>query len=157
MGRAFISLGLSTVSSPHPQTLYSSYSHRRLFHQPPRIASTTSPMTHDEPLSHHPSLEVVGGASNSFLKAFNKLKLPYKPFPFIGWNCHVETIFAAFFRSIPDVRFSRECLRTKDNGAVSLDWVSGEDGRLSPDSPLLILLVCCYVLLLLLCLYLDKN
>ncbi|KAL0372907.1 UNVERIFIED_CONTAM: Embryogenesis-associated protein [Sesamum calycinum] len=88
----------------------------------------------------HPSLEVIGGAVNTFLPAFKTLHLPYVPYPFIGWNCHVETIFAAFFRSLPDVRFRRECLRTRDDGAVALDWVSGDDRNLPSNSPVLILL-----------------
>ncbi|KAK4489235.1 hypothetical protein RD792_005031 [Penstemon davidsonii] len=89
---------------------------------------------------HHPSIEVIGGAMDKFLPAFKTLPLPYIPYPVIAWNCHVETIFAAFFRSLPDVRFRRECLRTKDGGSVALDWVSGDNHSLPPDSPLLILL-----------------
>jgi hypothetical protein len=91
----------------------------------------------------HPSLEVVagGGARETILPALKTLGRPYTPFPLIGWNCHVETIFAAFFRSLPDVRLRRECLRVKDNGVVALDWVSGDDSRLPPESPVLILLV----------------
>ncbi|XP_031262756.1 embryogenesis-associated protein EMB8 isoform X1 [Pistacia vera] len=89
----------------------------------------------------YPSLEVTGGARVAFLPALSSLgDRPYTPFPIIGWNCHVETIFAAFFRSQPDVRLKRECLRTKDDGSVALDWVSGDHQRLPPDSPLLILL-----------------
>ncbi|KAL0446530.1 UNVERIFIED_CONTAM: Embryogenesis-associated protein [Sesamum latifolium] len=88
----------------------------------------------------HPSLEVIGGAVDTFLPALKTLHLPYVPYPFVGWNCHVETIFAAFFRSLPDVRFRRECLRTRDDGAVALDWVSGDDRNLPSNSPVLILL-----------------
>ncbi|KAI4312693.1 hypothetical protein MLD38_037494 [Melastoma candidum] len=88
----------------------------------------------------HPSLEVLGGAAEAFLPVLKTLHQPYKPYPFIGWNRHVETIFAAFFRKLPEVRFKRECLRTPDDGSVALDWVSGDDGRLPPDSPLLVLL-----------------
>ncbi|KAL2551049.1 esterase/lipase/thioesterase family protein [Forsythia ovata] len=90
--------------------------------------------------NHHPSLEVIGGAMEKFLPAFKTINLPYTPYPVFGWNRHVETIFTAFFRSRPDVRFRRECLRTKDNGAVALDWVCGDDSRLPSDSPVLILL-----------------
>ncbi|KAK3030674.1 hypothetical protein RJ639_035878 [Escallonia herrerae] len=89
----------------------------------------------------HPSLEVSGGGRDSFLPALKTLTLPYHPFPLVGWNRHVETIFAAYFRSRPYVRFRRECLRTKDGGAVALDWVSGDHRHLPADSPLLILLV----------------
>lgn len=85
------------------------------------------------------SLEIIG-ARRSLLSRFASLKLPYRPFPFIGWNSHVETIFAAFFRSLPRVQLRRECLRTRDNGAVALDWISGDDHLLPPDSPILILL-----------------
>ncbi|XP_059662142.1 embryogenesis-associated protein EMB8 [Cornus florida] len=103
-------------------------------------ATTTTAATMPDHHHPHPSLEVVGGALSSFLPAFTTLNRPYNPFPLIGWNRHVETIFAAFFRSLPDVRFRRVCLRTKDDGAVSLDWVSGDDDQLPPDSPVLILL-----------------
>ncbi|XP_022854367.1 embryogenesis-associated protein EMB8-like [Olea europaea var. sylvestris] len=89
---------------------------------------------------HHPSLEVIGGAMEILLPAFKTITLPYTPYPVFGWNRHVETIFAAFFRSLPDVRYRRECLRTQDNGAVALDWVSGDDRRLPSESPVLILL-----------------
>ncbi|KAI8019782.1 Embryogenesis-associated protein EMB8, partial [Camellia lanceoleosa] len=61
----------------------------------------------------HPSLEVVGGGGrDSFLRALKILNRPYE-----------------------------YCYWTKDNGSVALDWVSGDDFRLPPDSPLLILLV----------------
>ncbi|XP_020084479.1 embryogenesis-associated protein EMB8 [Ananas comosus] len=85
------------------------------------------------------NLEIVG-ARRALLSSFASLKKPYKPFPLIAWNRHVETIFAAFFRSAPDVALRRECLRTSDDGAVALDWVSGDDRRLPFDSPVLILL-----------------
>lgn len=89
----------------------------------------------------HPSLEVSGGALDSFLPAFTTLDRPYDPYPLVCSNTHLETVFAHFFRSKPDVRYRRECLRTKDNGAVALDWVAGDDRNLSPNSPTLILLV----------------
>lgn len=89
----------------------------------------------------HPSFEIVGGARELFLPTLTKLARPYNPFPLIGWNRHVETIFAAFLRSVPQVRYRRQCLRTKDDGAVALDWISGDDRLLPPDSPVLILLV----------------
>ncbi len=53
----------------------------------------------------------------------------------------METIFAAFFQSLPDVRLRRECLHVKDNSVIALDWVSGDDSRLLPESVVLILLV----------------
>ncbi|CAI9093409.1 OLC1v1028907C1 [Oldenlandia corymbosa var. corymbosa] len=104
--------------------------------------STASTMSSDLPPPPHPSLEVIGGAKDSFLPVFKTTLLhrPYKPYPFFAWNRHVETIFAAFFRSLPEVKFRRECLRTSDGGSVALDWVSGDHTRLPHDSPLLILL-----------------
>lgn len=94
----------------------------------------------DSSSNFHPSLEVVGGAADTFLPAFKPSHLPYVPYPFIASNRHLETIFAAFFRSLPDVRLRRECLRTSDDGAVALDWVSGDDRNLPSESPVLILL-----------------
>ncbi|XP_027355507.1 embryogenesis-associated protein EMB8 [Abrus precatorius] len=88
----------------------------------------------------HPSFEILGGARDRFLPVLTHLTRPYRPFPLLASNRHIETIFAAFLRSVPDVRLRRHCLRTQDGGAVALDWVSGDDRRLPPDSPLLILL-----------------
>lgn len=96
------------------------------------------------PVSSFSSLEVLGGASRALLShpGGPVLRLrPYEPFPVIGWNRHVETIFAAFFRSVPDVRLRRECLRTADGGAVALDWVAGDERSLPSEAPVLILLV----------------
>ncbi|TKY67908.1 Embryogenesis-associated protein EMB8 [Spatholobus suberectus] len=98
---------------------------------PPAAAATTTT---------HPSFEILGGARDRFLPALSHLSRPYRPFPLLAGNRHLETIFAAFFRSVPNVRLQRECLRTHDGGAVALDWVSGDDRRLPPDSPVLILL-----------------
>ncbi|KAK1258391.1 Embryogenesis-associated protein EMB8 [Acorus gramineus] len=84
-------------------------------------------------------LEIVG-AGRSLVHRLPSLNRPYKPFPVIGWNCHTETIFAAFFRALPDVRYRRECLRTRDDGAVALDWVCGDDREIPAASPVLILL-----------------
>lgn len=98
--------------------------------------------------AEHPSLEIMGGARDRFVPSLTQLSRPYKPFPLLGWNCHVETIFAAFFRSTPDVELRRECLRTEDGGSVALDWVSGDDRRLPPDAPLVILLVRSFVCLI---------
>ncbi|PWA50446.1 hypothetical protein CTI12_AA472430 [Artemisia annua] len=91
-------------------------------------------------MSVHPSLEVSGGALDSFLPGFTTLDRPYDAYPVICSNTHVETIFANKLRSTPYVRFRRECLRMKDNGVVSLDWVAGDNHCLSPKSPILILL-----------------
>jgi hypothetical protein len=62
-------------------------------------------------------------------------------------NRHVETIFASVFRSLPEIKFRRECLRMEDGGTVALDWpFAGADaelwnGELPVNSPVLILLV----------------
>nr|XP_043607339.1 embryogenesis-associated protein EMB8-like [Erigeron canadensis] len=88
----------------------------------------------------HPSLDVSGGGLASFLPAFTTLDRPYNSYPIIGSNAHLETIFANFFRSTPDVRCRRECLRTKDNGTIAIDWVAGDHRNLSSSSPMLILL-----------------
>ncbi|KAF3322441.1 embryogenesis-associated protein EMB8 isoform X1 [Carex littledalei] len=85
------------------------------------------------------SLEIVG-ARRSLLSNFASLQCPYKAFPVLGWNRHVETIFAAIYRALPVVKLRRKCLRTKDDGAVALDWVLGDETELPFDSPVLILL-----------------
>ncbi|KAJ3706617.1 hypothetical protein LUZ61_010322 [Rhynchospora tenuis] len=85
------------------------------------------------------SLEIVG-ARRSLLSRFASLQSPYKAFPVLAWNRHIETIFASFYRSLPDVKLRRECLRTKDDGAVALDWVLGDETQIPFDSPVLILL-----------------
>ncbi|KAL8138897.1 hypothetical protein V2J09_004898 [Rumex salicifolius] len=90
--------------------------------------------------SHSPTLEVGGGARDSLLPVLKDLDRPYDPFPFIGWNRHVETIFAALFRSRPEVCYRRECLRTPDDGAIALDWIAGDDRSFPDDSPVVILL-----------------
>ncbi|CAI5489200.1 unnamed protein product [Closterium sp. Naga37s-1] len=72
----------------------------------------------------------------------------YRPFFGPLANCHVETIFAAVARSLPAVRFRRECLRMADGGTVALDWpIGGEalegtsaNGEVPPGTPWLILL-----------------
>ncbi|XP_038724752.1 embryogenesis-associated protein EMB8 isoform X3 [Tripterygium wilfordii] len=98
--------------------------------------TTTTTMPHP-----HPSLEVAGGARERFLlPLMTILSKPYTPFPLVAYNRHLETIFAAFFRSIPQIRLRRECLRTADDGAVALDWVAGDDGRLPLETPVVILL-----------------
>ncbi|XP_052141529.1 embryogenesis-associated protein EMB8 [Oryza glaberrima] len=91
------------------------------------------------PLLPHASLEVAG-ARCGLLAGFDSLRRPYRAFPIVASNRHVETIFAAFARSLPAVALRRECLRTPDDGAVALDWVSGDDRALPRDAPVLILL-----------------
>uniref|UniRef100_A0A5B7C7H0 AB hydrolase-1 domain-containing protein n=1 Tax=Davidia involucrata TaxID=16924 RepID=A0A5B7C7H0_DAVIN len=144
MARAFIGGSVAPLTSfghvrrlPSPPILTTLPPARTLHSAALHVSITTDTMP-----DHHPLLEVVGGAAalSSFLPAFRTLNRPYDPYPVIGWNRHLETIFAAFFRSLPDVKIRRECLRTKDNGAVALDWVSGDDRQLPADSPVLILL-----------------
>ncbi|KAL8053312.1 hypothetical protein ABFX02_05G062600 [Erythranthe guttata] len=103
-------------------------------------AAAASLLPESSSTNPHPSLELIGGAAETFLPALHTIHLPYLPYPLIAWNRHVETIFASFFRSLPVVRFRRECLRTSDGGSVALDWVSGDDRHLPSDSPVLILL-----------------
>uniref|UniRef100_A0A0E0CP52 AB hydrolase-1 domain-containing protein n=1 Tax=Oryza meridionalis TaxID=40149 RepID=A0A0E0CP52_9ORYZ len=91
------------------------------------------------PLLPHASLEVAG-ARCGLLAGFDSLRRPYRAFPVVASNRHVETIFAAFARSLPAVALRRECLRTPDDGAIALDWVSGDDRVLPRDAPVLILL-----------------
>ncbi|XP_031496238.1 embryogenesis-associated protein EMB8 isoform X1 [Nymphaea colorata] len=103
----------------------------------PRVRAGASVPSASGSADIHPTLEVIGG-DRFPLQALGR---SYRPFPLIGSNRHVETIFAAFFRSLPDVRYRRECLRTADGGAVALDWpVGGDDQRLASDAPVLILL-----------------
>ncbi|KAB2049090.1 hypothetical protein ES319_A13G153700v1 [Gossypium barbadense] len=128
---------LSVTSKPPSVT--------RLRHQRPpltpvRVSAAAVTTTTGMPDHHHPSLEITGGGADRFLPAFNTLHLHYKPFPIIGWNRHLETIFAAFFRTVPEVKYRRECLRTQDNGTIALDWVYGDHRSLPSDSPILILL-----------------
>ena len=54
---------------------------------------------------------------------------------------HVETIFAAFYKSLPVVKLRIECLRTKNEGAVALDWELGDETEIPFDSLVFILLV----------------
>ncbi|KAK1382268.1 Embryogenesis-associated protein EMB8 [Heracleum sosnowskyi] len=86
---------------------------------------------------HHPTIEVIG---NLLVPQLTTLKRPYNPYPVIGWNCHLETIFAAWFRTLPEVRFKRQCLRSQDGGSLTLDWVAGDVSKLPVNAPVLILL-----------------
>ncbi|GJP54053.1 hypothetical protein CLOM_g13169 [Closterium sp. NIES-68] len=96
-------------------------------------------------------LTLVGGNGEVHQKLtwqLPSLQEPYRPFFGPLANCHVETIFAAVARSLPAVRFRRECLRMADGGTVALDWpVGGEalegttaNGEVPPGTPWLILL-----------------
>ncbi|KAD3641407.1 hypothetical protein E3N88_30631 [Mikania micrantha] len=114
-------------------------------HSRVRVAPTmAAPITGDlttagEFKDHHPSLEVLGGATHSFCPIIKThLVRPYNHFPVFGSNRHIETIFASFFREIPDVKLKRECLRTPDDGTVTLDWVSGDAGNLPGNTPILL-------------------
>ncbi|RCV07553.1 hypothetical protein SETIT_1G253800v2 [Setaria italica] len=87
----------------------------------------------------HSTLEIAG-ARRGLLSGFASIRAPYRAFPVLASNRHVETIFAAFTRSLPAVKLRRECLRAPDDGAVALDWVCGDDRTLPRDAPVLILL-----------------
>jgi len=87
----------------------------------------------------HSTLEIAG-ARRGVLSGFASLRTPYRAFPVLALNRHVETIFAAFTRSLPAVKLRRECLRGPDDGAVALDWVAGDDRALPRDAPVLVLL-----------------
>ncbi|OEL33222.1 Embryogenesis-associated protein EMB8 [Dichanthelium oligosanthes] len=104
----------------------------------PNPSSGAGEETHAPPLPHS-TLEIAG-ARRGLLSGFASLRAPYRAFPVLASNRHVETIFAAFTRSRPAVRLRRECLRAPDDGAVALDWVSGDDSALPRDAPVLILL-----------------
>lgn len=74
------------------------------------------------------ALEIIGRGSAlnaSLLPKLTELEKPYKPFPLLS-NRHVETIFAAYFRSLPKLTYRRECLTMADGGTVALDWPQPE-------------------------------
>ncbi|XP_077248464.1 embryogenesis-associated protein EMB8-like isoform X2 [Tasmannia lanceolata] len=134
-------LSASGSLPPHlsfPFTTFSSSPTRTQFSLHVMTTEDPTPASHANKKSS--SLEIIG-ARESVLTRFGSLNRPYRPFPILGWNPHVETIFASFFRSTPEVTLRRECLRTRDDGAIALDWVSGDDDRHLPfHSPVLILL-----------------
>lgn len=107
----------------------------------PSPSSGTGEQAKAAPLPHS-TLEIAG-ARRGLLSGFASLRAPYRAFPVLASNRHVETIFAALTRSLPAVKLRRECLRAPDDGAVALDWVSGDDRVLPNDAPVLILLVRC--------------
>lgn len=87
-----------------------------------------------------------GGLNKFLLERLTELKKAYKRYPLIV-NRHQETIFAALFRALPNIKFRRECLRMEDGGTVALDWpIIGEAGcetvvtHVGQSSPVLILL-----------------
>nr|ABK26924.1 unknown [Picea sitchensis] len=65
-------------------------------------------------------LPEIIGSDRELMSKLTTLGRPYRHFPFMG-NRHVETIFASFFRSLPVIKFRRECLRMEDGGTVALD------------------------------------
>jgi hypothetical protein len=71
------------------------------------------------------ALPVITMIQNEFNKRVMSLcpslNAPYKPVPFLT-NGHVETIFAAWFRRLPNLKYRRECITRPDNGTVALDW-----------------------------------
>ncbi|KAF3335682.1 embryogenesis-associated protein EMB8 [Carex littledalei] len=129
------------MANPHVRsTLLScstlSYPRRSLLPLP-AMSSPSATKSDDLPDS---SLEIVG-VRRSLLSCLVSLQRPYRAFPVLGWNRHAETIFAAFYKSLPVIKLRRECLRTKDDGAVALDLVSGDDTELPFGSPVFIFLV----------------
>jgi predicted alpha/beta-fold hydrolase len=63
----------------------------------------------------------ASGFNDSILSQCPTLLEVYNAFPFLT-NGHVETIFAAFFRRNPGVKYSRRCLIMDDGGTVTLDF-----------------------------------
>ncbi|KAK9145744.1 hypothetical protein Sjap_005647 [Stephania japonica] len=105
-------------------------------------AAAPSPPSSSSAALPHSTLETLGGGKDSILPALKSLERPFKAFPVVGWSRHIETIFAAYFRSAPavDFRYRRVCLRAPDDGAVAIDWAAGDDARLPADTPVLILM-----------------
>jgi len=87
---------------------------------------------------------VPGWAVVMLVPKLTELEKDYKPFPLLA-NRHVETVFAAFFRSLPKLTFRRECVRMADGGTVALDWPLPE---VTNPKAVLVLLVCLLHLLL---------
>lgn len=76
----------------------------------------------------------------AILKLCPHFTTPYR-LPSILNNGHVETIFAALFRSRPHILYDRELLHMPDGGVVALDSEDlPESDRLPADAPVLILL-----------------
>lgn len=71
------------------------------------------------------TLEIIvgrgAGVNDAILPKLTELGSSYKPYPLLS-NCHVETIFAAYARSLPKLTYRRECLTMADGGTVALDW-----------------------------------
>ncbi|KAF6153705.1 hypothetical protein GIB67_000938 [Kingdonia uniflora] len=114
--------------------------HRRFSPHQARSTVRFHAMSTTDPLIADSSLEIIGGARDTLLPVLTTLQKGYNSFPIVSWNRHFETIFASFYRSLPGVRLRRECLRSEDNGTVTLDWVYGDDVELPRESPVLILL-----------------
>ncbi|GLJ49349.1 hypothetical protein SUGI_1043530 [Cryptomeria japonica] len=89
-------------------------------------------------------LEIIGQDAE-LLSKLTTLERPSVPFPLLG-NRHMETIFGAYFRSLPSTRFQREALHMADGGTMALDWpVAGNDvdlwNRELPDNALVVILL----------------
>ena len=123
-----------TTSTTQWLELQNSYPH---IHTKPISFSiqNQNPQNLSRPRHHHhihnkwlnPASPLIDGASDSILSVLKStLTCPYYSFPFIGWNCHVETIYTVICRSFPGVKLRHECLCTKGNGSVALNWVSSE-------------------------------
>ena len=80
-------------------------------------------------VSRGKKLEIIlgrgAGVNAAILPKLTELESSYKPYPLLS-NCHVETIFAAFARSLPKLAYRRECLAMADGGTVALDWPQPE-------------------------------
>eukprot|EP01025_Chloroclados_australasicus_P011095 TRINITY_DN14807_c0_g1_i1.p1 TRINITY_DN14807_c0_g1~~TRINITY_DN14807_c0_g1_i1.p1 ORF type:complete len:455 (-),score=59.69 TRINITY_DN14807_c0_g1_i1:247-1476(-) len=67
---------------------------------------------------------------------------PNLTYPALWWltNGHVETIFAAFTRKKPGVKYVRELVKMSDGGLVALDWRHPFDRSMLSEKPLVILM-----------------
>jgi hypothetical protein len=74
-------------------------------------------------------LEIIlgrgAGVNAAILPKLTELESSYEPYPLLS-NRHVETIFAAYARSLPKLAYRRECLAMADGGTVALDWPQPE-------------------------------
>ena len=89
--------------------------------------------------THKPKLSARENPWNDAIKRLcPHLSEPYQ-LPVLLNNGHVETIFAALFRSNPHVTYEREVITMPDGGSVALDSEVSER-QLPADAPILILL-----------------
>ncbi|KAL0326721.1 UNVERIFIED_CONTAM: Embryogenesis-associated protein [Sesamum angustifolium] len=82
---------------------------------PPTIPGPNARLLQQEPpftRNHRWSREDIPSRIEDLSSSLRSLSVYWLELPCL-------TIFSAFFRSLPDVRFRRECLRTRDDGAVA--------------------------------------